>query len=133
ARAELLAVLAGGGTPESASGSLHLRSVHVRAENALTGLVHRAREGLVLGERALRGVARLHEGVDRALLVRDDRPAVELLVDELVRGVFGIALPHGALERALVLRLHQGHGLVGMREIEHHHVQLWTERGLEVL
>jgi len=57
---------------------------------------------------------------------------VELLVDELARGIGRVALLHGALERGFVLQLHQGDGLAGVREIERHHVELWTERWLEV-
>ena len=79
-----------------------------------------------------RGVARLREGVDRGQVLGYDRPAVELFVDELVRRVGSVAFPHGALERTLVLRLRQGHDLVGMIEIEHHDVQLGPERGLEI-
>src|SRR6266540_100983 len=131
-RAELLEVGPGILAHEVLRRSHHARAFYVRAEDAVTRLAHCRREILVVRKRALRGVTCLLEGVDRCLLVGHQRPAVELLVDELARGIACVALLHCALERALVLRLHQGDGLARMCEIERHHVDLRPEGGLEV-
>jgi len=116
-----------------ASGRHHLRAVDVRPHDPLPGLVHRTREDLALSQVALRRLACLLERVDRRRLVRHDLPATELFVEELVPGItLCVPFLHGAFERPCVLRLHQGDQIVGMVEVEHRHVDLWTERGLEV-
>ena len=112
----------------------HRGTVHVRAHDRIAELVAGAPETGVVRQRRLLVFARLLETRDHRAAVRQNFPAVELVVDDGRGLVLRVAPPDHVRELGLVARLKQRHEiLAAVVEVEPDQVELLAECRLDVL